>query len=146
MSRVGVGMYSIDCCHEFFDAVCPWTGWVLQCLDKREPRMTGMSSPGYSYSLRSSRISISTRSRSSSSSDEVALVHEYDDVRYAYLTSEQDVFAGLCIGPSSCRYNEDCTVHLSSTGDHVLNIVGVPWAVYVCIVTGVGFIFERARC
>lgn len=35
---------------------------------KAEPRMIGVSSPGKSYSLSSSRTSISTRSRSSSSS------------------------------------------------------------------------------
>ena len=32
--------------------------------------------------------------------------------------------------------------HLSSTGDHVFNIVGVPRAVYVCVVTGRGVIFN----
>ena len=31
--------------------------------------------------------------------------------------------------------NEDCTIHLSSTGNHVLHIVGVTRAVHVSIVT-----------
>ena len=42
-------------------------------------------------------------------------------------------------------HHEDCTVHLRSTGDHVLHIVSVTWAVDVSIVTIVGFIFHVRR-
>ena len=41
-----------------------------------------------------------------------------------------------------CCDNEDRTVHLSSTGDHVLDVVGMARAVNVCIVTGVGFVLD----
>ena len=52
------------------------------------------------------------------------------------------MFTGLGHRAISCRYYEDSTIHLSSTGNHVLYIVGMPWAVNVCIVAGFGFIFN----
>ena len=42
----------------------------------------------------------------------------------------------------SSSYNEDSTIHLSSTSDHVLYIVSMAWAVNVCIVTLVCFILN----
>ena len=72
----------------------------------------------------------------------VALVKEYYDVRNAYLTSEQDVLTGLGHGTvGSCNY-EDSAVHLSGTGNHVLNVVGMSRAVNVRIVALVGLIFN----
>ena len=67
--------------------------------------------------------------------NKVNLVKENDDSRHVHLTGEQDVLTGLrhrTIG--SCHY-EDCTIHLSGTGYHVLHIVGVARAVNVCVVT-----------
>ena len=72
----------------------------------------------------------------------VSFVQEYNDSRYAYLLSEQNVFAGLRHRAVSCGYYEDSAVHLSCAGDHVLDIVSVPWAVYVCVVAGFGFVFN----
>ena len=51
------------------------------------------------------------------------------------------MFAGLRHRAISCGYDEDSAVHLCCAGDHVLDIVSMPWAVYVCVVTGSGFIF-----
>ncbi len=48
----------------------------------------------------------------------------------------------VSIGPSVAA-TTDRAVHLSSTGDHVFNIVGVPRAVYVCVVTGRGVVFNE---
>ena len=42
----------------------------------------------------------------------------------------------------SCGANQDGAVHLCSTGDHVLHIVGVAWAVDVCVVAVGGFVFD----
>ena len=42
----------------------------------------------------------------------------------------------------SGRANQDCTVHLSSTGDHVLHIVSVTWAVNVSVVTDQRVVFN----
>ncbi|CWN96413.1 Uncharacterised protein [Neisseria meningitidis] len=74
--------------------------------------------------------------------DHVAFVHEHDDVRYAYLTGQQDVFAGLRHRAVGCGTYQDCTVHLCGAGNHVFNVVGVPRAVYVCVVAGFGFVFH----
>ena len=60
---------------------------------------------------------------------------EYNDGRYANLTGKQDVFAGLGHRAVSCGNNEDSAVHLSSTGDHVLNVVSMSWAVNVSVVS-----------
>ena len=38
--------------------------------------------------------------------------------------------------------HEDCTVHLGSTGDHVLDVVGVTGGVHVCVVTLCGLILH----
>ncbi|OXY29411.1 hypothetical protein P707_07725, partial [Salmonella enterica subsp. enterica serovar Newport str. CVM22707] len=72
----------------------------------------------------------------------VAFVQEHDDVRNAYLTTQQDVLTGLRHRAVSRSNNQDRAVHLSSTGDHVFNIVGVPRAVYVCVVAGRGIVFN----
>ena len=74
--------------------------------------------------------------------DLVAFVHEHNDVRNADLTGQQDVFTGLRHRAISGRHNEDSTVHLRSTGDHVFNIVSVAGAVNVSIVTVVGFVLN----
>ena len=65
----------------------------------------------------------------------IALVQEYNQTRYVYLTSQQDVFASLRHRTISCSTNDDSTVHLSSTSNHVLYIVGVSRTVNVCVVT-----------
>src|SRR5699024_684731 len=50
-------------------------------------------------------------------------------------TGKKYVLACLRHRTISSRYNQYSTVHLSSTGDHVLNIVSVTRTVYVSIVT-----------
>ena len=52
------------------------------------------------------------------------------------------MLTGLLHRTVGCCNNEDCAVHLSSAGDHVLDIVGVAGAVNVCIVTGCGLILN----
>src|SRR5699024_9127245 len=72
----------------------------------------------------------------------VNFVHEDNNVGNAYLTSEQDVLTGLGHGAVSRRNNQDSAVHLSSTGDHVLDIVSMAGAVNVSVVTLVGLGFN----
>ncbi len=72
----------------------------------------------------------------------VAFVHEYDDERNANLTTQQDVLTSLRHWAVSRSYYQDRAVHLSSTGDHVFHVVGVPWAVNVRVVTSRGVIFN----
>ena len=52
------------------------------------------------------------------------------------------MLTGLGHRTISRRNNQNSTVHLGSTGDHVLNIVGMSGAVYVSIVTLVGLILN----
>ena len=47
----------------------------------------------------------------------------------------QDVLTGLRHRTISGRANQNRTIHLSSTGNHVFYVVGVTWAVNVCVVT-----------
>ena len=66
--------------------------------------------------------------------NKVNLVHEYEDLRNVHLTGEQDVLTGLRHRTVGSGYNEDGSIHLSGTCNHVLNVVSVAWAVYVGIV------------
>ncbi len=72
----------------------------------------------------------------------VALVHEHDEVGNADLTGEEDMFTGLGHGTVGSGNNDDRAVHLGSTGNHVLDVVGVAGAVHMGIVTLVGFVFD----
>ena len=73
---------------------------------------------------------------------QVDLVQEHDDSRHADLTGQQDVLAGLSHGAVGSSDDQDSAVHLSSAGDHVLDIVGVARAVNVSIVTLVSLILN----
>ena len=74
--------------------------------------------------------------------DHVALVQEDDDVGNADLTGEQDVLAGLSHGAVGSGDDQDSAVHLSSTGDHVLDVVSVARAVNVSVVTGSSLVLD----
>ena len=74
--------------------------------------------------------------------DLVAFVKEHEDVRNTNLTSKKDVLTSLRHRAVGSSNNEDCAVHLCSTGDHVFDIVGVAGAVNVCIVTLRSFILN----
>ena len=52
------------------------------------------------------------------------------------------MLTGLRHRAVSSGYNQDSTVHLSSAGDHVLNVVGMARAVNVSVVTLVGLILN----
>ena len=65
----------------------------------------------------------------------IALVQEYYDIRYAYLTGQKDVL--FCLSHNTVRSSnyEDSAVHLRSTGDHVLYIVGMARTVNVSVMS-----------
>src|SRR5205085_11255894 len=67
--------------------------------------------------------------------NKVNLVHEHNKCRYTYLACKQDVLTCLWHWSVSSSNHEDCAVHLCSTSNHVLHIVGVAWTVYVRVVT-----------
>ncbi len=72
----------------------------------------------------------------------ITLVQEHNDGGHAYLTGQQDVLLGLGHGAVSGSDDQDRAIHLGSTGNHVLDIVGVARAVNVSIVTGVRLILH----
>ena len=74
--------------------------------------------------------------------DDIGLVHEDDDRGNADLTGEQNVLAGLLQRAVGTGNDEDRAVHLSSTGDHVLHVVGVARAVDVRIVARRGLVLN----
>ena len=58
-----------------------------------------------------------------------------DDERgHTDLASEKNVLAGLRHRAIGGGHHEDCAVHLSCAGDHVLDVVGVAGAVHVRVV------------
>ena len=65
-----------------------------------------------------------------------------DYIRHVNLTGEQQVLTGLSHGAVGGGDDEDGAVHLSSTGDHVLDIVSMARAVHMGIVTGIGLILN----
>ena len=72
----------------------------------------------------------------------VTFVHEYYDIRNAYLTGQQDVFFGLSHNTIGSCNNQDSTIHLSCTSDHVLYIVSMAGAVNVCVMSVLCFILN----
>ena len=74
--------------------------------------------------------------------DHVGLVHEHDDVGNTHLAGQQDVLARLRHRAVSRRHHQDRAVHLGSTRDHVLHVVGVSRAVHVCIVALGGLVLD----
>ena len=99
-----------------------------------EPRMIGVSSPGNSYLVSSSRTSISTSSSSSGSSTMSTLFRK--TTMYGTPTWRASrMCSRVCgIGPSARRHHQDRAVHLRRAGDHVLDVVGVARAVDVRVV------------
>ena len=78
--------------------------------------------------------------------DHVDLVEEHDDVRDLDLARQQDVLAGLRHRPVRGGHDEDRTVHLGGTRDHVLDVVGMARAVDVGVVPGVRLVLDVGDC
>ncbi len=72
----------------------------------------------------------------------VGLVEIHDDVGHAHLTGEQDVLTSLGHRAVGSRHDQHRAVHLSGTGDHVLDVVGMARAVDVGIVPLFGLVLD----
>ena len=71
-----------------------------------------------------------------------ALFKKNDNSRNTDLTSKQDMLTSLRHRTVSRRNDQNRTVHLRRTGDHVLNVVGVSRAIDVSVVALVGFVLD----
>ncbi|KRK31325.1 hypothetical protein Q777_GL002208 [Lacticaseibacillus rhamnosus DSM 20021 = JCM 1136 = NBRC 3425] len=74
--------------------------------------------------------------------NQVSLVQENNDVINTNLTRQQNMFTCLWHWAISCSNDQNRTVHLGSTGDHVLNVVSMPWRINMCVVALFRFIFN----
>ena len=74
--------------------------------------------------------------------DHVHLVQGHHDGRHVHLAGQQDVLPGLGHGAVGGRDHQDGPVHLGRSGDHVLDVVGVPGAVHVGVVAGLGLVLH----
>ena len=132
------GIYSI---HQLKDLVAPLAGRIFQSLQSgtlnnrgviaRELVLVQQLTDFHVYQLEQLLII-----------NHIALVHEYYDIRYAYLTGKQDVLLRLSHNTIGSSYNQDSAVHLSSTSDHVLYIVSMTRAVNVSIMSLAGLILN----
>ena len=77
--------------------------------------------------------------------NKIALVQKHNESRHVYLTSQQDVLASLRHRAIGCRNHKNGTVHLSSTGNHVLDVVSVTRAIDVSVVPIWRFVLNMAR-
>ena len=127
----------VNSIHQFVDWLVSWIGRIVWCFQSFQSGTTDdwgvvawevvlveQVTDFHLYQLEQLRVV-----------NLVSFVHEYYDVRNAYLTGEQDVLTGLWHRTVCSRNNEDSAVHLSSTGDHVLNVVSMSWAVNVSVVS-----------
>ena len=132
---------AVYCFHQLDDLVSPLSGRIFQrfqrgssddrCVVAREVVLAQQLSDFHLYQVQQLLIV-----------DHVTFVQEYDDVRNAYLSRQQDVLSGLRHRSVRCSDDQDRSVHLSSSGDHVLYVVRVSRAVYVRVVSVRGLIFN----
>lgn len=72
----------------------------------------------------------------------IDLVDEDDNLLDTDLTGEEQVLAGLWHLSVGGGDDNDGSVHVGGTSNHVLDVIGVTWAVDVRVVTGVGGVLD----
>ena len=132
---------AVNSIHQFHDLVAPWAVRIFQSFQSRtlddwciiawELILVQQLTDFHVYQFKQFFVVY-----------HIAFVHEYYDVRYTYLTRQQDVLFCLSHNTIGSSYNQDSTIHLSSTSDHVFNVVSMAWAVNVCVVTFFCFILN----
>ena len=71
---------------------------------------------------------------------EIHLVQEDDDLWNVNLVSQENVLASLWKCTIVSSNDEDSTINLCGTGNHVLDVIGVAWHVDVCVVALLRFV------
>ncbi len=74
--------------------------------------------------------------------DHVALVQRNHEEGHVDLARQDDVLAGLRHGAVVGGNDEDRAVHLSGAGDHIFDVILMPRAVHVCVVTLLGLVLH----
>ena len=144
MARSGVGMYEIDRVHELLDGRIGGVADVVGGLEggERGPADDGQVVAGEVVLAEQLADLQLDELEELLVIDHVDLVEEDDDVGHLDLAGQQDVLAGLGHGPVGGGHDEDGAVHLGRAGDHVLDVVGMPGAVDVGVVAGLGLVLD----
>jgi len=74
--------------------------------------------------------------------DHIGLIEEHDDSRHPDLARQENMLPGLRHRSVGRRYDENRAVHLSGSGDHVLDVVGVTGTIDMGIVALVRLILD----
>jgi len=74
--------------------------------------------------------------------DQIHFVHENKDVSDTDLSTKKDMFFSLGHRSVNSWHNQNTCVHLSSSSDHVLDVIDVSRAVYVSIMSRFCFILK----
>src|SRR5690606_4295785 len=73
---------------------------------------------------------------------QIHLIQVHNHCRYSYLCSQQNVLFCLRHRTIGSSHNQDSTIHLSSTSNHIFHVVSVTGTIHVCIVTSSCLIFH----
>ena len=129
----------VDCVHQFHDSIAPFAVWIFQSAksgtfdDWAICEVILLKLLCYFHLYEFDQLFVIYH---------ITFVQEYNDIWYTYLTRQKDVLFCLSHNTVSSSYYKDSAVHLSSTSDHVLNVVSMARAVNVSIVTSVSLILN----
>ena len=125
---------AVNCIHQFHDLVAPFSVRIFQSFQSRTLDNRSIISRELVLCQQFTDLHI-YQFKQLFIFNHITFVHEYYNVRNTYLTRQQDVLFCLSHNTVCSSYYQDSAIHLSSTSDHVFNVVSMTWAVNVCIMT-----------
>ena len=144
IARLGVGDVAVDRVHQLLDGRVGRVGGIVACLERLERGAAddrGVVAREVVLGQQLADLELDEVEQLGVV-DRVDLVEEHDDVRHLDLAGEQDVLAGLGHRAVGRGDDQDRAVHLGGAGDHVLDVVGMPRAVDVGVVAGLGLVLD----